>query len=740
MTSTPGSKDIARSSQGASDDELDLGSYLGILLEYRASIIVMLALTFLGGVLYLTATAPIYRASATLQIEQKTSSLGDLDQLLAHFSGETSTEIELLSSRTLLGRVADELHLELDVRPRYFPVLGAALARAHTGPGLASTPLWGLDRFAWGGERLQVERIHVPSELEDVPLTLVAGEPGEYTLLGRNSQVLLQGRVGSPAAAPPGLPQPVELLVSELIARPGTQFRVTQRSRSQVVEELQGDLRLTEKGLNTGILAATLEGEEPGKIASILEALSLHYVRYNVERRSEDAEKTLVFLDSQLPGLRQEVERAEAALSAHRSGKGNVDLGLEAQSILERSANLEKSISTLLLERSELRQRFTESHPTLVATTRKLARLRTDQAALNSQLKALPEAELESARLMRDVKVANELYLQLNNKAQEYRVLKASTVGNARIVDVPVVSRVPVRPSKPGVVAVSLVLGLTLGIALAFARQGLRRGVSSPAVIEAEFGVPVFATLPSSPLPSRPRRKRASSGEWLPILARTQPHDPVIESMRGLRTRLLLALESSRNNVIAITGPSPSVGKSFVSLNLACVLADCGKRVLLVDANLRGSWLHRCFATERAQGLSELLGGSIPLEKAIRRIPGQSLSFLPTGTLPSNPSELLLSARFKELVTQLSAEHDLVLIDTPPILAVTDAALVGRHAGVNLMVVRAGAHPMKEIAAALHRFEQHGTPVQGVILNGAPRSSRARAASGIYQYDYPTVS
>jgi tyrosine-protein kinase Etk/Wzc len=741
MTSTSNRKAPARSSLGAAEDELDLVRHLGLLLEYRGTIVVTIVLTLGVGVLYMTAATPLYRANAVLQIEQKGSSLGALDQLLADFSGEAPTEIEILGSRTLLGRVIDEQRLEVRAVPWHFPLLGAAFAREHEGPGLAESPLWGLEQFAWGGERLQVEQVRVPPELEDVPLTLVAGEEGAYSLLGPGSALLLSGRAGEPAEAPPGSPQKVELLVSELVARPGTLFEVTRRSRLVVVEELQRGLRASEKGTNTGIIAVTLQGDDPAGIFATLQAVTRHYVRYNVERKSEEAERTLVFLESQLPGLRKEVERAEAALSAHRAGKGNVDLGLEAQSLLERSADVEKSISALSLEHSELRQRFTEMHPMLVSMNHKLARLRTTRAALNTQLKGLPNAELMSAQLMRDVKVANELYLQLNNKAQEYRVLKASTVGNARILDEPVVSRLPVHPSKPGVMAVSLVLGLVLGVALVFARHALRSGVSNPAVLEAELGVPVYAAVPFSKVQARRTRGRQGLGDgMLAILAETHPQDLVIESLRGLRTRLERALRSSPNNVIAITGLGPREGASFISINLAWVLADSGKRVLLVDANLREGWLHRCFRADRSPGLSEILLGAVELEQAVQEAPAQSLAFLSAGALPLNPAELLLRDAFKELVARMSAEYDVVLIDTPPSLAVTDAALVGRHAGVNLAVVRASVHPMREVAAAVHWLEQNGVSVQGVVFNAVPRSQTGRVASGIYQYEYPTAS
>ncbi|RYZ43501.1 MAG: polysaccharide biosynthesis tyrosine autokinase [Myxococcaceae bacterium] len=716
------------------EDELGLGGCLAILGERRQAIVTTVALTLFVGGLYLLVATPVYRANAVLQIEQKGSSLGQLDELLSDAPGVAATEMEVLNSRALLGRVADALRLGVSAEPRYFPVLGPALARAHEGPDLAPVPWWGRDVYAWGGERLQVERLNVPEALEDLPLTLVAEASGAYTLLDPDAEVLLHGQVGTVATPPPGAGHEVELSVTELHARPGTRFRVMRRSRLAVVEQLQRTLRLSEKGAGTGVLNLTLEGPDPRAATATLQALAEAYVLTNVERRSEEAGRTLSFLDSQLPGLRRGLDQAEAALRDYRMGKGSVDLGMEVQAILNRSVELEKSISELSLERSELRQRFTEHHPLLVATGSKLARLRAERTGLTTQLKGMPNAELVSAQLTRDVKVANELYLQLNNKAQEYRVLKSSTITNARIIDAPVATRVPVRPARLDVLAVSLVLGLTLGVALAFTKQALQPGVTNPVALEKALGRPVHASLPLGP--DRPPRAPGRPS----ILARVHPRDRTTESVRGLRTRLQLALKDAPNNRIVLTGTGPGAGASFVALNLAWVLAEAGRRVLLVDANLRGGWLHRCFPDARAPGLAEVLRGTVPLEQAVLEEAGPRLSFLGSGELPPDPAELLSGERFTALVAHLSSRYDVVVFDTPSILAVTDAALVGRHAGVSLAVVRSGVHPLREVAAALHRLEQDGVAVQGVVLNGVPRSRSGRAVSGIYQYDYPAGS
>jgi tyrosine-protein kinase Etk/Wzc len=249
----------------------------------------------------------------------------------------------------------------------------------------------------------------------------------------------------------------------------------------------------------------------------------------------------------------------------------------------------------------------------------------------------------------------------------------------------------------------------------------------------------VYATVPVSRVQAHFTRAAGPGSEALPLLARTRPRDLSVESLRSLRTSLQFALADARNNVLAITGPSPGVGKSFVSANLAAVLADLGKRILLVDADMRAGWLHRYFSTGRAHGLSEVISGTVELAAAIRQTPEHGLFFLPTGILPPNPSELLMSERFASLVARLGSEYDLVVIDTPPILAVSDGAIVGRHAGVNLVVVRAGAHPVREISLALTRLEQNGVTVQGVVFNAVPRSPLRQTMSGVYQYAYPSA-
>jgi tyrosine-protein kinase Etk/Wzc len=334
---------------------------------------------------------------------------------------------------------------------------------------------------------------------------------------------------------------------------------------------------------------------------------------------------------------------------------------------------------------------------------------------------------------MRDVKVANDLYVFLLNKAQELKIMKSGTIGNVRILDNAVVPVKPVSPKKGQTLALSVVLGLAFGVGLAFVKQALSRGVADPDVVERETGLSVFAALPRSDREIA-LMKRAGKRVPQPVLADTDPDDLAIESVRSLRTSLQFALVDAPTRVVTVLGPSPGVGKTFCAVNLAYVLAEQGKRVVVVDADLRRGRLHRYLDGKRENGLSELIGGTISLDDATRRA-AENVDIITTGKTPPNPSALLGSESFERVISMLLARYEFVVLDTPPVLAVTDATLVARLAGVNLLVLRAGRHPVREIDLAVKRLEQGGATVSGVVMNDMHGGSGAGRYYYYYQYE-----
>lgn len=713
-------------------EEADLGQYLDVVVRGKWLVLATLATTVILAGAYALLATPIFRSDALVQVETKKPGTGGLDDLSA-LLGESSpaeTEIEILRSRSLIGEAVDELRLDIRAQPRRFPVLGGVVARRWKEAAPRPAPI-GLGNYAWGGERIIVDRLEVPAELESERLLLEHVKDGAFSLRGPTGLTLLEGRVGQPASG-----SGVRLFVSELVARPGTQFRLVHEPREKVVEELQDKVRVAEKGKKTGIIELSLEGADSARTAAILDALAGAYLRQNVERKSAEAAKTLDFLQEQLPQVRASVESAEKALQSYRANKGSMDVSLDTQTTVGRAVEVEKAITELKLAYAELRQRFTESHPSMIGLRQKLERLQSELASNDQKLRRLPTAELESARLLRDVKVSNELYLTLLNKAQELKVVKEGTLGNVRILDPALVSADPVSPRKPRLLALALLLGLAGGVALAFVRNALLHGVDDPNVLEQLTGVAVYASVLHSDANAERTLAARKSGGSPPLIAAEDPKDLAVESLRGLRTSLQFALFDAPSNVVVLGGPAPAVGKSFVTANLAHLLGDAGKRVIVVDADLRRGHLHEFYSVPRGKGLSDAIAGDVAPRAALIDTPSPRVRLLASGTVPPNPAELLGSERFHAVLEELSREADVVLVDTPPILAVTDAALVGRHAGVNLLVLKASAHPPREIQAALRQLARGGVRVNGLVLNDVHAERGIGRYSYHYQYKY----
>jgi len=505
--------------------------------------------------------------------------------------------------------------------------------------------------------------------------------------------------------------------------------------RNEVIAALQEELRISEKGKKTGILQIALDGPDAGRVAAILDAIAQTYLRQNVERKSAEAEKTLDFLSAQLPNVKANLEAAEAELERYRTKAGSNDISLETKATLDHAIDVERAAQELQIQEAELAQRFTESHPIRAALREKLARVKTEKSAIDARLKNLPANELEQVRRMRDVKVTGDVYVLLLNKAEELRIVKSGTIGYVRIIDRAFLPDKPVSPKKALSLAVSAVLGLALSIGVAWVRESLSRGMAAPDAIERETGLPVFAAVPHSAHEERSVRGTRKRGA-LPVLATTNPDDVAVESIRSLRTSLHFALAQAPNRIIGVLGPSPGIGKTFCAINLAHVLAESGKRVVVVDTDLRRGRLHQYSDGVRAPGLSEAIAGIASLEE-VARASGRGVDIITSGEMAPNASALRGSASFAGIVADLGRRYDYVVLDTAPVLAVTDATLVATLSSVNLLVLGAGQHVAREIMFALRRLEQGGARVHGAVLNNMTSSSSARH---YYYYSHPDGS
>jgi tyrosine-protein kinase Etk/Wzc len=720
-----------------SSEEPTLARYLWTVVEGWRTVLAVLAAVLAAGLLYLFVATPIYYSDAIVQVEPKTRGSTGLEELLNQGgAGLAETEMTLIRSRSSLNQVVDEFGMEINVSPRRFPLIGSAMARRYKGVEPAKAPP-GLGAYGWGGEQLKLDRLEVPDDLLDVPLRLTALGAGRFQLQGDGGRVLVEGQAGTLASAGDGQDR-TAALVAALVARPGTQFTVVKNRRSDLVASLQKRLKISEDGKLSGVLVISLEGSDPSRIAAILDAVSSNYLRQNVERKSAEAAQQLAFLESQIPIVKGTAAAAETALNKFLKTHGRVNLSTETQSVLDRAAAIERELSALDMQASDLRQRFTTNHPAFATLNEKTQMLRAERAGINAKLQQMPEAEADSARLQRDLRVATDLYNLVFNKAQELRIVKSGSVGNVRIIDKAIVPSRPAWPKAGVVLMLSTVLGLLGGVGAAFGKKAVFQGAEDGEEIEAATGLPVYATVIHSnsqqDLTARRRRGEVSAGR---VLASIDPQDPAIESLRSLRTSLQFALVESRTHVISVSGPAPGVGKTFVCVNLGYVLASKDHRVLIIDADLRRGSLHHHFGAKRRPGVTDVLSESVALAAAIRTTANPAVDILTSGSIPPNPVELLSSHRFRTLLEKVSVGYAYVLVDTPPALAVTDATLVAGLADVNLLVLKAGMHSMREIALCVKRFTQSGSTVHGAVLNDMRAIAGRYGRHGRYQrYDY----
>lgn len=721
------------------DDDVDLRALIGTLLDNKWLIGLTTFFFFALAVIYSVFATPIYQSSAIVQVENTVPSLPgleDLAQTLGTSTSQAVTEIALLTSRTVVGEAIDNLKLEIDSKPERFPVIGDFMARHYTPavPGAVAPPLAGLSSYDWGGSSLDIYALDVPQSLLDQPLHLDAGENGTYTLSDDDDGVLLTGRVGDKVTA-----RGITIQVKSLLANPGTRFDVMRHGRLALITSLQKALVAAEQGKDSGIIELDYRNADPVLATQLVDQISALYVRQNVDRNSAEAANSLAFVKQQLPKVRLELEQATQAMNTFQTRAHSVDISMQTKALLDQIVAIDASLQQLRMQMSDMQRHFTPAHPSYKALQSQIGQMEGQKAALQKQVGQLPDIQQQMLRLARDVQVSNTTYTSLLNQAQQLNIARAGTVGNVRVIDRAATDTAkPVWPRKILLVFGATLFGGLLAVGFVFLRQLLNRGVEDPAAIE-RLGLPVYVSIPRSELQRertllRVRHRRTVGRQNL--LAAGAPTDLAVEALRSLRTSLHFARLEAKNNLLLISSSSPGVGKSFVASNLAAVIAQAGQRVLLIDADMRKGTLHKSVGGKPERGLSELISGQAELPEVLRNVDGISkLFFISRGKIPPNPSELLMHARFTSLLEGLKSRFDLIIIDTPPILAVTDAAVIGHHVGTSLLVVQFGLNQPREIALAKQRFEQNGVPIKGAIFNLVEKRS-----AGYYAYAYYTYA
>ncbi|MEY0436513.1 polysaccharide biosynthesis tyrosine autokinase [Providencia huaxiensis] len=684
----------------AASNEIDLLALFKVLKSNYLKIGFFTLFFIVIGAAHSFLATPIYQANATLQYD-KMSQVSLLDQMsdvmpFANNNSQADSEIEVIKSRMVLGKTVADLNLD-----------------THTAPAGFFDRLWG-------------DKASVAISLYSLPEHLI-GEPAILTYLGENRYALhidnqtFEGKVGELLKQ-----DEISLLVSSINAEVGQEFTLSKNARYSTIENLRNTLTIAEVGKGTGIINLAIKGADKAENVQILNSIIQNYVDQNTERKKEVTNNTLLFLDEYLPKVKTKLDNYENQLNAFRKKNESIDLSLEAKSALDSALQVEEKLNELTFKEVEIQQLYTRNHPAYQSLLDKRQQLLREKEKISKNIQKLPNTQQQIVRLTRDVESEQAIYNQLVAKQQELSVLNSGITADVRIIDSAESQPNAVAQKKSLILVLATILGFIVGCAYVIAREFFNNKIKDTEDIDA-LGVNVYATIPFS----THEKKLIAAGDQRP-LALENPADTAVEAIRSLRTSVYFSVMNQGNNLVMISSASPGVGKSFVTSNMAVVLANAGKKVLLIDTDLRKGRIHKAFGLSNKAGLSEYLAQQDITQPAIHRGVIENLDVICRGKNVTHSSELLMGERFKHLLDTVKGQYDIVVIDTTPILAITDSAIIGKYAGTSLLIAYYGVNTVKDIELSLKRFKQNDIEITGVILNGID----AKSDDYNYVYEY----
>lgn len=679
-------------------EETDLMELLQDLIKNWQIMLPCLVVAGIVGVFIALWIRPVYKVDALLQIESKnnksSSIMGNLGALFSNAS-PAETEIELIKSRQVMGSAVEKMKLEYYAEPVNF-----------------------LDRLLHKEGRLNMSSFEVPwdsfetEHKEDPWFVVLTDDKGSFDLYDQDEVKVFSGSAGQTYKIPySGDTVTIGILSVDGVA--GQKFELTKKRRLDAINEFRKAFNVKERGKKTGILEFSYMDIYPDRAVEVLNEVASSYLRQNVEERNAEAQKTLEFLEKQLPDVKAQMDSSLMNLNVYRNRVGSVDVNAETHIVLQRRMKLQQDILSLQQRKQEAIRLFHSQHPTVKTLEEQEEALKRELAGTASQVKKLPTTQQEVLKLTNEVEQSKAMYTSMLNNIQQLRLVSAGEVGSVRIIDFAEQVTRPAKPKPKVILCIALFLGFLLGAVIVSLKSRFSSGVKSASFIEKETGFTVYAKVPKG----NPKGTKGTRP-----LAVVEPDDVAVESLRALRSSLEFSMMDDSSSVVGVSGLIPGVGKSFISVNLAALFAGLGKKVLLIDADLRKGRLHKEFGIKRGEGLSQVLLRETTAEKVTHSTEVENLFVIPCGNVPANPAELLGSRHYQELIDQFKTEYDLVIVDTPPIMLVTDAALACRVAAQVVMVIEYNKHSVEAIKDGMAQ-----------ILKG---NSQAHASIVINKYEH----
>ncbi len=737
------------------EKEVHLIDYLNVVFRRWKIVLFIMLVVFCVVSLRTLLMQPIYEAAATLEVGGKKQQ-GLLEGIDVGGDGSVETEIEKLRSRSLAETAIKQLNLHwqigafskgLDFTVREFSVQNKlpGLLIELTGPetfrvsDLSGTVLCEahnhkLCDFNGGqilvdidngqaGQFLEFEQVSTDELVESFMDKLSVGEVGKMT------NVI---RVSFRDTDPDKARDVVNLLIDGYLSK-NVSSRTQEAGKAVdfISQQLDGvrskldfsEQRLQEYKVQTGLITL---GPEGSSLVEKMVSLEQEQAELNLKRQRVDfaisslrqaVKQNQTFSPPTIEDFPQIAEAANqlAELEAQKNGL-LVDYTRAHPQVVEIQAQIQQVQEAMLSNYKSVRQELLLRERDIAQTI----------SGFEGQLEDIPEAELELAKRLRVNEVNSGLYTFLLQKQQEAQIAQASTISDASVIDPALTPRRPVAPNKRKNLALGLILGIMLGVGMAFLLDYMDQTLKTTEDIREKLNLNVFGIIPRIPF--------ADEDAKLPgkrLVTTLSPKSPVVEAFRALRTNLNFATGKEKHKLIMITSSLPNEGKSTVSGNLAVVMAQTGAKVLLVGCDLRRPSLYQMFDQKSEPGLVNLLLDNNQ-DALHRNIKGTNLDFLSAGTVPPNPSEILDSNRFKKFLEIARQRYDYVLIDATPVLPVTDAQIIAPLVDINLVVLEPCRVPEKAALQMVETLRAVNAKITGIIFND--KSGRGFKYYGSYNY------
>jgi len=734
-------------------DEIDLLALALIFLRGWKFLVLFALLGLAIGVLYSRYVNPTFQSTALIQIDDKSqgiSALGEnISELIGSEESKAQTETELIKSRMILKPVIDLLHLGIRLSDPSVNSLDRIKSN-QTNTQINTSK--GVTLETESGQ-VQVYQFNVSQPYLNQPFTLTSSNNGNASnttggFVLSNGFDEFKGQLGQLHRFR-GSDGIIEIFVARLPSD-SHPINITKQSLSSTTDSITSALSVVEKGKQTGIIQLSLTGTNQQQVSLVLKQIVLSYIDQNKSRGSEETTKTLSFMETQIPMLKQKLEASEVVFNDFRERSGSIDISQESGLLVAESSQIEAQLNELKLKKADLTTYYTEEHPLVIQINDQLRVLNNRKQEIKKSIARLPEVQREFLKLSEDMSINREIYLTMLKNYEQLKIVKAGQIGYARIIDLPINTFKAIAPKKPLIILLSTILGAMLGAMLVYLRSMLKNTVKEPDRLESKTGVPVIATIPRALSLTRLSKNKNATNR---LLAHVDHNSLSYEAIKSLRTHLMFSMPTQgkagkRARVILISGESPGVGKSFIAANLSEVFAQLTQKALILDADMRMGELHKIFKIEHKTGLADYLSQNDIQSYSTSNETSQTannisefvhpttldhIDFMPRGQQPHNPTTLLSSDKFSDLMSQLSDYYDYIIIDSPPILAASDAIILSAYADKLLMITRHNSSIEGQLVYAINQLTKDHVQVDGIVLNDVQQGIMNKYS---YHYSY----